>query len=851
MGLVRLDHEPAPATTPPTGTTWIYIDSADGILTTKNSSGVYKKYPTSTEVAVLIATALTNYDLSSVVDSKIADAIALLIDGAPAALDTLNELAAALADDANFAATVTNALALKADSADLGALAFLNQADTADIVDGAVTNDKIGTNAITAVKINDNSVLNSKAADMPATTLKGNDTGATADPKDLTVLEAKTMLALENVSNTSDADKPISTATQDALDLKYDASNPNSYETTSQLNTRDTNNRDRANHTGTQLSSTVSDFTEASQDAAASMITGATHDGVSVSYNDAGNTLAIANTDKGSVARTAHEAASDPHPQYLTPAEGNAAYQPLDADLTALAGQTGAGFSVRTGTNSWATRSLTTPGGSGLSITNQDGVFGSPAFTNTDKGSTAVATHEAAADPHPQYLTPAEGDAAYTPLSHVGSGGAQHAAATTSVAGFMSASDKTKLDGVAASATNTPLASTAPSNLGASAAVGTGTTAARADHVHAFPTATQVGAEPAVTGTTSADYYRGDKTFQPLNKAAVGLSNVDNTSDLSKPISTATQAALDGKQPLDADLTAIAALATNGIFVRTGAGAAAIRSIAAGTGISVANSDGVSGNPTVTNSDTGSSAVATHVGLADPHTQYALESDVATSLSGKANLAGGNTFTGDQTINGGLTVTSTTQGFLLPRMTSAQRLAIVSPAAGLMVYDTDLATRCVYAGTHWTFEYDIATTAIQTSTVVTYANITGLVTASLEAGLYALRLRGSMQSTATTTGVGLRLAAGTATISEVSVDWTFNQAGAGTDKNFEYQQISLTDNVVSTATTVANANFIVQGDGVFRISAGGTVAIQLRSEIAASGVSIRPNSCVIFRKVGN
>jgi len=34
----------------------------------------------------------------------------------------------------------------------------------------------------------------------------------------------------------------------------------------------------------------------------------------------------------------AHEAAGDPHPQYLTPAEGNAAYQGLDAELTALAG---------------------------------------------------------------------------------------------------------------------------------------------------------------------------------------------------------------------------------------------------------------------------------------------------------------------------------------------------------------------------------------------------------------------------------------------------------------------------------------------------------------------------------
>ncbi len=63
-------------------------------------------------------------------------------------------------------------------------------------------------------------------------------------------------------------------------------------------------------------------------------------------------------------------------------------------------------------------------------------------------GDSAVAAHVAAADPHPQYLTVAEGNAAYAPLSHVGSGGAQHANATTSVAGFMSATDKTKLNAI-------------------------------------------------------------------------------------------------------------------------------------------------------------------------------------------------------------------------------------------------------------------------------------------------------------------------------------------------------------------------------------------------------------------
>lgn len=41
---------------------------------------------------------------------------------------------------------------------------------------------------------------------------------------------------------------------------------------------------------------------------------------------------------------------------------------------------------------------------------------------------------------------------------------------------------------------------------------------------------------------------------------------------------------------------------------------------------------------------------------------------------------------------------STTQGFLPPRMTTAQKLAIYSPAVGLMVFDTDLGRPCFYNG---------------------------------------------------------------------------------------------------------------------------------------------------------
>lgn len=48
-----------------------------------------------------------------------------------------------------------------------------------------------------------------------------------------------------------------------------------------------------------------------------------------------------------------------------------------------------------------------------------------------------------------------------------------------------------------------------------------------------------------------------------------------------------------------------------------------------------------------------------------------------------------------------LHVESTSKGFLPPRMTTAQKNAIASPAAGLMVYDTTLNQMSYYNGTAW------------------------------------------------------------------------------------------------------------------------------------------------------
>jgi hypothetical protein len=76
-----------------------------------------------------------------------------------------------------------------------------------------------------------------------------------------------------------------------------------------------------------------------------------------------------------------------------------------------------------------------------------------------------------------------------------------------------------------------------------------------------------IAVEPTITAGTTGDYYRGDKTFQTLDKTAVGLANVDNTSDLNKPISTATQTALNAKQ----DTLTLTTTGTSGAATLVGA----------------------------------------------------------------------------------------------------------------------------------------------------------------------------------------------------------------------------------------------------------------------------------------
>ena len=98
-----------------------------------------------------------------------------------------------------------------------------NSGDQTITLTGDVTGTGTGSFAATIAA---NAVTNAKVAQIATQTFKGRNTAATGNVEDLSVATVKTMLAIDQVTNTSDANKPVSTAQQTALNLKADLASP-------------------------------------------------------------------------------------------------------------------------------------------------------------------------------------------------------------------------------------------------------------------------------------------------------------------------------------------------------------------------------------------------------------------------------------------------------------------------------------------------------------------------------------------------------------------------------------------------------------------------------------------------
>ena len=103
---------------------WKVVDEAGNIIFRVDSGGAHTT-----------AITLNGRNVEDIIDTRVAS----LVDSAPETLNTLDELAAALGDDANFATTVTNQIASKLDTSELPTVinTALAQAKASGEFDGA------------------------------------------------------------------------------------------------------------------------------------------------------------------------------------------------------------------------------------------------------------------------------------------------------------------------------------------------------------------------------------------------------------------------------------------------------------------------------------------------------------------------------------------------------------------------------------------------------------------------------------------------------------------------------------------------------------------------------------------
>jgi hypothetical protein len=101
------------------------------------------------------------------------------------------------------------------------------------ILDGTIVSNDLATGAVLTDKLQNKSVTLAKLADIPSASFIGRNIAGSGAPEVISITDAKNMLALvkndvglANAENTSDANKPISTATQTALNLKAPLNSP-------------------------------------------------------------------------------------------------------------------------------------------------------------------------------------------------------------------------------------------------------------------------------------------------------------------------------------------------------------------------------------------------------------------------------------------------------------------------------------------------------------------------------------------------------------------------------------------------------------------------------------------------
>ena len=207
---------------------------------------------------------LTGYATETYVDTAVAN----LVDGAPALLDTLNEIAAAIGDDENFSVTVANLVAEKQNTLTAGA--------NIDI-----TNDVISVTGLASTDIAD---FNTAALSATASAYDAAGAAATAQANAEDYADGVALTAENNAKSYADG---LATNYDPAGSATTAENNANTY-TDNSINALDTDDIEEGS---------VNQYytTERAQSDAASLLTGATLTNITITGTGAGLTITAEN----------------------------------------------------------------------------------------------------------------------------------------------------------------------------------------------------------------------------------------------------------------------------------------------------------------------------------------------------------------------------------------------------------------------------------------------------------------------------------------------------------------------------------------------------------------------------